>query len=106
MSNNNLPLNLLEEMRQSNKELRVGNQRFLVEQVNITESGLRNILLTLATFLFTFTSPIFTDIQNVGNAKFGLIASWLLLFASICCGLIQFFIDMRFFHFSSLHSLY
>lgn len=88
----------LEDLRQRNKDLRVSNQHFLTKLSNDRESSLRNLLATLSIFLFTFSSPLFTDLKILNNYDKQLLKyAWLFLFGSIILGLIQGFIDMDFF---------
>lgn len=99
MNNERELRNLTERLRSRNKDLRVENQRFLTGLLNDRESGLRNLLISLATFIFTFSSSsFFTGERRLGACDIQLlIQGWVFLFTSILLGLAQFTTDIRFF---------
>lgn len=69
-----------------------------IELANKTESDLRNLQFTLATFLFTFTTPIFTNIVfNNSNTKILVFLAWIFLLSSILAGFLHMFGTINFF---------
>jgi hypothetical protein len=67
-------------------------------EINKTESDFRNTLYTIASFLFTFSSPIFVDIENLDEStKVLLFISWIFLLSSICFGFWQTSIELDYY---------
>ncbi|MBU4209973.1 hypothetical protein KKC08_02800 [Patescibacteria group bacterium] len=88
---------LIEQLRRFVKEHHFTRTNLVTEEINKIESGLRNLLFTLAIFLFTFTSPIFIESKGLPEiVKLLLFLSWIFLFSSMIFGLIQIVIDIKF----------
>lgn len=94
-----------EVLRRIVKEQHFIRANYWAQEANSTETGLRNLLFTLAVFLFTFTSPIFLDPKKLSiEPKFIFFISWLFLIASIIAGLFHTKIVIDFFSKSAKNS--
>lgn len=70
----------------------------MINSANKTEASLRNLQFALATFLFTFTTPIFTrNIPSDSNVKLLIFLAWSFLLLSILAGFLHMTQVIRFF---------
>lgn len=89
----------LEKQREMNRTIAGDGIKSNISEINKLETGIRNTAFTLATFVFTFSSPIVVDLKDLELneiQKVILYTSWIFLFMSICFGLIQVYLNVRF----------
>lgn len=91
---------LIEQLRTANRERHFTRANLYNDSANHTQEGLRNLLVTIAVLLFTFTSPILTN--KFGDSSISLVVktllviSWATSFFSVVLGLIQVAVDVKF----------
>lgn len=88
----------MNDTKRYNLEMCARNLENTLGYTNELSFSLRNLLITLTTFLITFSSPIFTDIAELDDyLRIFLYLSWIFGVISLVGGLIGFFVDIKFF---------
>lgn len=83
-------LQIILQLYQNAKQQNVIAADRVINEANKTEAGLRNIQFTLATFLFTFTTPIFTkNVFNSNDIRILILLAWIFLLMSILAGFLH-----------------
>lgn len=88
----------MHEIKRFNLEMANKDLERDLSNANSLSFGIRNLLITLTTFLITFSSPLLINTENIEDTcKVLLYISWIFGTFSVLAGLTGFFVDIGFF---------